>query len=156
MLKGFTRSSTSPQLCSLYFKGLVGDDSLAGFGVAICGHRDDLLFQLNGPIHGSNITVFEAELIALKRGLTEAAEGLKASFPIFVAGNSIRYAYELARATIVSEKRIHVDPSRYLSKWAREAEVRRCCCIKCGEPLCINCRIWQIRKCGVNVESANT
>ncbi|KAL9831311.1 putative ribonuclease H domain-containing protein [Arabidopsis thaliana] len=73
MLKGFTRSSTSPQLCSLYFKGLVGDDSLAGFGVAICGHRDDILFQLNGPIHGSEITVLEAELMALKRGLMEAA-----------------------------------------------------------------------------------
>ncbi|EFH53671.1 hypothetical protein ARALYDRAFT_484937, partial [Arabidopsis lyrata subsp. lyrata] len=109
MLKGFTRSSTSPQLCSLYFKGLVGVDSLAGFGVAICGHRDDLLFQLNGPIHGSDITVLEAELIALKQGLTEAA-GFKSSVPIFIAGNSIRYAYELARATLVSKIRIYGDP----------------------------------------------
>ncbi|CAH8267527.1 unnamed protein product [Arabidopsis lyrata] len=294
MLKGFTRSSTSPQLCSLYFKGLVGVDSLAGFGVAICGHRDDLLFQLNGPIHGSDITVLEAELIALKQGLTEAAglgidhisiycdyypvyklisfsgrfvteenkialliddvkritEGFKSSVPIFIAGNSIRYAYELARATLVSKIRIYGDPPCYvklakkstcpicfdddleaeemfyvgkcchlfcsacmkrhievqllegsvprcphygcksnltlgscahllspklremwerkiredsipvwvrvycpnptcsilmskteISKWTREAEVRRCCCIKCGEPLCINCRV---------------
>ncbi|KAL9293918.1 putative ribonuclease H domain-containing protein [Arabidopsis thaliana] len=110
MLKGFTRSSTSPQLCSLYFKGLVGDDSLARFGVAICGHRDDILFQLNAPIHGSDITVLEAELMALKRGLMEAAEGFKSSFPIFVEGSSIRYVSELARATIVSELSISVDP----------------------------------------------
>ncbi|AEE78037.1 hypothetical protein [Arabidopsis thaliana] len=109
MLKGFTRSSISPQLCSLYFKGLVGDDSLAGFGVAICGHRDDILFQLNAPIHGSDITVLEAELMALKRGLIEAA-GFKSSFTIFVEGSSIRYVSELARATIVSELSISVDP----------------------------------------------
>ena len=28
-----------------------------------------------------------------------------------------------------------------LSKWNREAEVRRCCCMECGEPLCINCKV---------------
>jgi len=53
---------------------LVSDDSLAGFGVAIFGKKDDLLFQMKGPIHhDSNITPLEAELTALKRGLTEAA-----------------------------------------------------------------------------------
>ncbi|CAL9247556.1 unnamed protein product [Arabidopsis halleri] len=51
----------------------VRDDSLAVFDVAICGQKDNLLLQLNGPIHGSNITVFEAELTTLKLGLTEAA-----------------------------------------------------------------------------------
>lgn len=65
-------SDISPHLYSLYFKGLVSEDSLSGFGVAICGQKDDLLFQMKGPIHGSDITVLEAELTALKRGLTEA------------------------------------------------------------------------------------
>ncbi|KAF8117066.1 hypothetical protein N665_0012s0078 [Sinapis alba] len=62
-------------LYSLYFKGLVSEDSLAVFGVAILGQRDELVFQMKGPtIHGSDITVLEAELAALKRGLTEAAD----------------------------------------------------------------------------------
>ena len=53
---------------------MVSDDSSAGFGVAIFGKKDDLLFQMKGPIHhDSNITPLEAELTALKRGLTEAA-----------------------------------------------------------------------------------
>ncbi|CAL9247554.1 unnamed protein product, partial [Arabidopsis halleri] len=57
----------------LYFKGLVSEDSLAGFGVAIFGKKDDLLLQMKGPIHhDSTITPLEAELTALKRGLTEA------------------------------------------------------------------------------------
>ncbi|KAH0845308.1 hypothetical protein HID58_090510 [Brassica napus] len=59
---------------SLYFKGLVSEDSLAGFGVAILGQKDELVFQMKGPIHGTDITVLEAELSALKRGLTEAAD----------------------------------------------------------------------------------
>ncbi|CAH8342376.1 unnamed protein product [Eruca vesicaria subsp. sativa] len=59
---------------NLYFKGLVSNDSLDGFGVAILGQKDELVFQMNGPIRGSSITVSEAELIALKRGLTEAAD----------------------------------------------------------------------------------
>ncbi|XP_019099657.1 PREDICTED: putative E3 ubiquitin-protein ligase ARI4 [Camelina sativa] len=63
------------QLCTLYFKGLVSEEnSLAGFGVAIFGNKDDILFQMKGPIHhDSTITVLEAEVIALMRGLTEAA-----------------------------------------------------------------------------------
>lgn len=67
--------STSPnQLCSLYFKGLVSEDLLAGFGVAIFGKKHDLLFQMKGPIHhDSTITDLEADLTALMRGLTEAA-----------------------------------------------------------------------------------
>lgn len=59
---------------SLYFKGLVNKDSLAGFGVAILGQEDELVFQMKGPIHGSDITVLQAELNALKRGLTKAAD----------------------------------------------------------------------------------
>ncbi|CAN8268298.1 unnamed protein product [Cochlearia groenlandica] len=62
-------------MCSLYFKGLVNkESSLSGFGVAILGQKDELLFQMKGPIYnGLEITVLEAELIALNRGLTEAA-----------------------------------------------------------------------------------
>lgn len=37
-------------------------------------------------------------------------EGFKSSFTIFVEGSSIRYVSELARATIVSELSISVDP----------------------------------------------
>ncbi|CAE6075229.1 unnamed protein product [Arabidopsis arenosa] len=60
----------SPHLYNLYFTGLVRDDSLAVFEVAICWQKDNLLLQLNGPIHGSNITILEAELTTLKLGLT--------------------------------------------------------------------------------------
>lgn len=66
----------SGNMYKLYFKGLVKEETmellLAGFGVAICDQDDNLLFQMKGPIHGSDITVLEAELTALKRGLTEA------------------------------------------------------------------------------------
>lgn len=81
MLKGFPRIddtgklspgkpsghvSTSSHVYSLYFKGLVSEDSLAGFGVAILGQKYDLLFQMKGPIHhDSIITALEAELTAL-------------------------------------------------------------------------------------------
>ncbi|XP_002875622.2 potential E3 ubiquitin-protein ligase ariadne-2 [Arabidopsis lyrata subsp. lyrata] len=63
----------SGDMYRLYFKGLVSEETsqlLAGFGVAICDQDDKLLFQMKGPIHGSDITVLEAELTALKRGLT--------------------------------------------------------------------------------------
>ncbi|CAH2064695.1 unnamed protein product, partial [Thlaspi arvense] len=60
----------------LYFKGLVREETrgpIAGFGVAICKQEDDnLLFQMKGSLHDSAITVLEVELMALKRGLTEA------------------------------------------------------------------------------------
>ncbi|XP_010429631.1 PREDICTED: probable E3 ubiquitin-protein ligase ARI3 isoform X2 [Camelina sativa] len=62
-------------LYRLYFKGLVIEETtvtLAGFGVAICGDKDDLVFDMKGPIHDPSITVLEAELIALKCGLKEA------------------------------------------------------------------------------------
>ncbi|XP_010431008.1 PREDICTED: putative E3 ubiquitin-protein ligase ARI4 [Camelina sativa] len=58
---------------SLYFKGLMWKET-TGFGVAIWGEEDDsLLFQMKRSLDDSFITVLEAELIALKRGLTEAA-----------------------------------------------------------------------------------
>ncbi|CAE6075227.1 unnamed protein product [Arabidopsis arenosa] len=51
----------------------VWEDSLAGFGVAICSQEDDsVLFQMKRSILNSTITVLEAEVMALKRGLTEA------------------------------------------------------------------------------------
>ncbi|CAA7046388.1 unnamed protein product [Microthlaspi erraticum] len=64
---------TPQRLYRLYFKGLVREHSLAGFGVAICDQYDKLLFQMKGPIHSPNVTVLESELTALQRGLTEAA-----------------------------------------------------------------------------------
>ncbi|CAH8267522.1 unnamed protein product [Arabidopsis lyrata] len=62
---------------NLYFKGLVRQETSAqlsaGFRVAICREEDDyLLFQMKGSLHDSKVTVLEAELMALKRGLTEA------------------------------------------------------------------------------------
>ncbi|CAA7046166.1 unnamed protein product [Microthlaspi erraticum] len=70
----------------LYFKGLTREEAtgvLAGFGVAICDQRDSLLFQMKGPLHASAITVLDAELTALKRGLTEAVRlGIKHIFII--------------------------------------------------------------------------
>ncbi|KFK32796.1 hypothetical protein AALP_AA6G289400 [Arabis alpina] len=183
----------SSHLYSLYFKGLVSEDStkLSGFGVAICGQKDDLLFQMKGPIHGSDITVLEAELIALKRGLTEAMglgithisiycdsyplyeivmgrsmpeenktalimndvqrirERFASSFPIFVAENSIKYAYKLARETIVSEISIQVDPPRQ-AKPAKKTTCTICldddinvdqmfCVDKCRHRFCYEC-----------------
>nr|VDC98498.1 unnamed protein product [Brassica rapa] len=130
-------------LYRLYFKGMVSEDPLAvaGLGIAICGEKDDVLFQMKTPIFGSYVTELEAELRALKRGLSEALglginhisiycdyqpiyrlitgrsvleESLSgmllnevqhirrkfaSSFPIFVAPQNIRYAYELARET---------------------------------------------------------
>ncbi|EOA29317.1 hypothetical protein CARUB_v10025598mg, partial [Capsella rubella] len=67
-------SRSSPY--SLYFKGLVSENTteLSGeFRVAICGYKDGLMFQMKGPIYEPAITLLEAELIALKSGLTEAA-----------------------------------------------------------------------------------
>ncbi|AEE77826.1 putative protein [Arabidopsis thaliana] len=64
----------SGAIYKLYFKGIVIEETsqlLAGFGVAIFDQDDKLLFQMKRPIHGSDITVLEAELTALKQGLTE-------------------------------------------------------------------------------------
>ena len=56
----------------LYFKGFVSEET-KGFGVAICDQEDKLLYHIKGSRHhDSAITVLEAELMALKRGLTEA------------------------------------------------------------------------------------
>lgn len=60
---------------NLYFKGFIREETSAqsGFGVVISREEDDnLLFQMKGSLHDSTITVLEAELMALKRGLTEA------------------------------------------------------------------------------------
>lgn len=60
---------------SLYFKGLVNEETtelLTGFGVAICDKDDNLLFQMKEQVHDSRVTLLEVELMALKRGLTEA------------------------------------------------------------------------------------
>ncbi|KAL1197043.1 E3 ubiquitin-protein ligase RSL1 [Cardamine amara subsp. amara] len=69
-------SSPDSGFYRLYFKGLIREETkgtlVAGFGVAICSQQDDILFQMKGSIHNSAITVLEAELLALKRGLTEA------------------------------------------------------------------------------------
>ncbi|XP_002878925.2 E3 ubiquitin-protein ligase arih1 [Arabidopsis lyrata subsp. lyrata] len=62
-------------LYRLYFKGLVTEEKamlFAAFGVAICGDKEDLLFDMKGPIHDPAITLLEAELIALKCGLSQA------------------------------------------------------------------------------------
>ncbi|EOA25904.1 hypothetical protein CARUB_v10019283mg, partial [Capsella rubella] len=68
-------SPSDSDMYMLYFKGLVCKETtelLVGFGVAILDQDENLLFQMKGPLHGSGITDLEAELIALKRGLTEA------------------------------------------------------------------------------------
>ncbi|KAL9293913.1 putative ribonuclease H domain, IBR domain, E3 ubiquitin ligase RBR family [Arabidopsis thaliana] len=62
---------------NLYFKGLVREKTSAqlsaGFEVAIFREEDEyILFQMKGSLHDSTVTVLEAELMALKRGLTEA------------------------------------------------------------------------------------
>ncbi|KAL1208086.1 E3 ubiquitin-protein ligase RSL1 [Cardamine amara subsp. amara] len=60
----------------LYFKGMIREGTrglIAGFGIVICREGDDnLLFQMKGSLHDPNITVLEAELMALKLGLFEA------------------------------------------------------------------------------------
>lgn len=85
-------------LYRLYFKGLVSDengkgkmtDVLAGFGVAICDQRDNLLFEMKGPLIDNGMNRQAAELKALIRGLNEALKfGIKHiaiccdSYPIF-------------------------------------------------------------------------
>lgn len=56
----------------LYFNCLISEET-TGYGVAICREEDNnLLFQMKGSLHDSNVTVLEAELIALNRGLYEA------------------------------------------------------------------------------------
>jgi len=85
-------------LYRLYFKGLVSDengkgkmtDVVSGFGVAICDQRDNLLFEMKGPLIDNGMSRQGAELKALIRGLTEALKlGIKHivffcdSYPIF-------------------------------------------------------------------------
>ncbi|KAG2309858.1 hypothetical protein Bca52824_029606 [Brassica carinata] len=67
----------SSESCRLYFKGLIKEERttvLTGYGVAICDKDNKLLFQMKGSLHNHNsaITDLEAELMALRRGLTEA------------------------------------------------------------------------------------
>ncbi|CAH8267325.1 unnamed protein product [Arabidopsis lyrata] len=212
----------SRDMYRLYFKGLVSDETsqlLAGFGVAICDQDDNLLFQMKGPIHGSDITVVEAELTALKRGLTATLklgldqisiccdhnhiyelvmgrsvpeqdsiallmndvqrmrQQLTYSTPILVTRDQIRCAYTLAIETVASEISIHMPatcsihsdilkfrieeelipvPDRVycpkptcaglmskteLSTSTEEDGGSRSCCVKCGEPFCINCKV---------------
>lgn len=85
-------------LYRLYFKGLVSDevgkgkttDVVAGFGVAICDLRDNLLFEMKGPLVDRDASRQGAETKALTRGLTQALKlGIKQiaffsdSYPIF-------------------------------------------------------------------------
>ncbi|CAL9247549.1 unnamed protein product, partial [Arabidopsis halleri] len=138
---------------SLYFKGLVNEETaelLTGFGVAICDQDDNLLFQMKEQVHDSRVSLLEVELMALKRGLTEAVglgidriliycdhyrifelvmeksaseqeniallmddvqrirQRLTSSFPVLVTRNQIKFVYELAMETIVSEISIHI------------------------------------------------
>lgn len=55
----------------------------------------------------------ENKIALLMKDVQRIRERFLSSFPILVAGNSIRYAYKLARETIVSEIRIPVDPPRH-------------------------------------------
>ncbi|XP_010507204.1 PREDICTED: uncharacterized protein LOC104783798 [Camelina sativa] len=63
---------------TLYFKGLrkwqreTGFGT--GFGVAICREddRDNLLFQMKGPLDETVLSIWEADIMALKIGLTKA------------------------------------------------------------------------------------
>ncbi|KAL9284074.1 putative transcription factor C2H2 family [Arabidopsis thaliana] len=147
-------------LYRLYFKGLVSDengkgkmtDVVSGFGVAICDQRDNLLFEMKGPLIDNGMSRQGAELKALIRGLTEALKfGIKHivffcdSYPIFqyvtgkwiakqkkislllddlqsimqhfssyqhvlVARNDVKFAYKLARESILSMVTPHEDP----------------------------------------------
>uniref|UniRef100_M4D688 RBR-type E3 ubiquitin transferase n=1 Tax=Brassica campestris TaxID=3711 RepID=M4D688_BRACM len=173
-------------LYRLYFKGMVGEDPLAvaGLGIAICGEKDDVLFQMKTPIFGSYVTELEAELRALKRGLTEAVglginhisiycdyqpiyrlitgrsvleESLSgmllnevqhirrkfaSSFPIFVAPQNIRYAYELARETVVCETRIQVDTQKTTCAICLDEDInadQMFSVDKCGHWFCSEC-----------------
>ncbi|CAE6069061.1 unnamed protein product [Arabidopsis arenosa] len=161
-----------PETYDLYFKGLVRKDSLAGFGVAICRQEDDtLLFRMKGSIHDSVITVLEAELTALKRGLTEAVTGrcapeqentallmddvqrirqqLTSSIPVLMTENQANFAYKLALETLVSEISIRMPPNNTGSM--------RCCNVSCRSNLsCNDCKrldtnptaMWlQCKKC---------
>ncbi|AEE78046.1 putative protein [Arabidopsis thaliana] len=150
---GRVSSEIKPDSYRLYFKGLVSEETvelLAGFGVAICDKDDNLLFQMKEQVHDSRVTVLEVEIMALKRGLTEAVglgidnisiysdhyrifelvmeksasaeenfallmdnvqhirQRLTSSFPVLVTRNQIKFVYELAMETIVSEISIHI------------------------------------------------
>ncbi|CAH8304546.1 unnamed protein product [Eruca vesicaria subsp. sativa] len=95
-------------LCRLYFKGMVNEDSFGGLGIAICGEKGVVLFQMKTPIFGSGVTELEAELRALKQGLTEAV-GLGITHISIYCDYDIRYAYTLARETTVYETRIRIQ-----------------------------------------------
>lgn len=73
-------------LYRLYFKGLVSEengkgkmtDVLSGFGIALCDLRDNLLFEMKGPLIDNGMNRQAAELKALIRGLNEALKfGIK-------------------------------------------------------------------------------
>ncbi|XP_010456177.1 PREDICTED: uncharacterized protein LOC104737650 [Camelina sativa] len=158
----------------LYFKGLVNEengkgkmtDVLAGFGVAICDLRDNLLFEMKGPLIGHGVSRQGAELKALIRGLTEALKlGIKRivfccdSYPIFqfargkyvakqkkislllndlqgimqqfsssqpvlVDGNDVKFAYKLARESMLSKVTPREDPRQ--AKAARKEKCAIC------------------------------
>lgn len=90
MAKGFSRiddpkhagkpTQAKPNgLYKLYFKGMVSEEdplAVAGLGIAICGEKDDVLFQMKTPIFGSYVTELEAELRALKRARSDRSRGL--------------------------------------------------------------------------------
>ncbi|KAL1208589.1 E3 ubiquitin-protein ligase RSL1 [Cardamine amara subsp. amara] len=176
-------------LYRLYFKGLVSEengkgkmtDVLAGFGVAICDLRDNLLFETKGPLINNGLNRQAAELKALIRGLNEAVKlGIKHmaiccdSFPIFqyvrgrymtkqkkislllndlqrimqqfsssqpilVAGQDVKFAYKLARESIVSKVTPHVDPRQ--AKAARKVE-----CVICYNDTAAE-RMFSVDKC---------
>ncbi|EOA25411.1 hypothetical protein CARUB_v10018743mg [Capsella rubella] len=122
----------------LYFKGFVNKET-KGFGVAICDQEDNLLFHVKGSRHHdySTITVLEAELIALRRGLSEAIFELVAGIsapeqdniafvmdhvqhirkqftsttPVLMTRNQAKFAYKLAMETKVSKVTIDHRPS---------------------------------------------
>ncbi|CAA7025040.1 unnamed protein product [Microthlaspi erraticum] len=161
-------------LYRLYFKGLVSDevgkgkttDVVAGFGIAICDLRDNLLFEMKGPLVDRDASRQGAETKALTRGLTEALKlGIKqiaffsdsypifqyvtgrwvpkqkkisilinalqqirqqftASQPVLVTGSEVKFAYKLARESVVSQVTPLRDPRQVRA--ARKEECRIC------------------------------
>ncbi|CAH2069352.1 unnamed protein product [Thlaspi arvense] len=181
----------------LYSKGLLSEengkgkmtDVVAGFGFAICDERDNLLFDLKGPLIGRGTNRQGAEIAALSRGLFEASKlGIKHiaifcdffpifqfvrgswtpkqkkismlmddlqrirqqfafSQPVLVAGNEVKFAYKLARESIVAQVTPHEDPRQ--SKVARKEECLICyndtvsermfSTGVCGHRFCVQC-----------------
>ncbi|XP_020883106.1 probable E3 ubiquitin-protein ligase rbrA isoform X1 [Arabidopsis lyrata subsp. lyrata] len=65
----------------LYFKGLVNDEAVsegvertvkAGFGVAICDEKDNLVYQIKESLRDIEISRIGVEIMALIRGLSES------------------------------------------------------------------------------------